>query len=164
LQSQHPTAIDHKAAFGPVILITPMFHLPPFASRQAQIQQNIETPSGSSNEPPISYSAINHPNQSTPNARSFYKKTLAFIMYPVAPSYKLFEPPAPHNPYFDPFSVLIPNKRLNSTKAASMLKGFNKNDQYTSNAYDFLNNKNRIFFSLCYYEKMRPSQFAAIFP
>jgi hypothetical protein len=45
-----------------------------------------------------------------------------------------------------------------------MLKGFNKDNQYTGNAYDFLDNKIRILFNLCYYEKMRPSQFAAIFP
>jgi hypothetical protein len=45
-----------------------------------------------------------------------------------------------------------------------MLKGFNKDDKYTGNAYDLLDNKIRIFFSLCYYGKMRLSQFAAIFP
>jgi hypothetical protein len=45
-----------------------------------------------------------------------------------------------------------------------MLKGFNKDDQYTGNAYDLLDDKIRIFFSLCYHEEMRPSQFAAIFP
>jgi hypothetical protein len=33
LQSQHPTATDHKAASGPVILTTLMFHFSPFASR-----------------------------------------------------------------------------------------------------------------------------------
>jgi hypothetical protein len=45
-----------------------------------------------------------------------------------------------------------------------VLKGFNKNDQYTGNAYDLLNDKIRILFSLCYHEKVRLSQFAAIFP
>jgi hypothetical protein len=45
-----------------------------------------------------------------------------------------------------------------------VLKGFNKNDQYTGNVYDLLDNKIRIFFSLCYHKKVRPSQFAAIFP
>jgi hypothetical protein len=128
LQSQHPIAIDHKAAFGPVILIILMFHPSPSAFRQAQIQQSIETPFESSNEPLIDYFAINHPNQSTPGARSFHGGTPAFIVYPVAPSYKPFEPPAPYNLYFDLPPVPIPNKRLNPTKAASVLKGFNKDD------------------------------------
>jgi hypothetical protein len=85
-------------------------------------------------------------------------------VYPIAPFYKPFEPPAFYNPYFDLLLIPIPNKRLNPTKAASVLKGFNKNDQYTGNVYDFLDDKIRILFSLCYYEKMRLSQFAAIFP
>jgi hypothetical protein len=62
LQSQHPTAINRRAAFGPVVSTTLMFHSPPSASRQAQIQQSIETPFRSSNEPLIGYSAVNHPN------------------------------------------------------------------------------------------------------
>jgi hypothetical protein len=128
LQSQHFTAIDHKAASGFVILTTFIFHFSPFAFRQTQIQQNIETPSGSSNEPLIGYSAVNHPNQSTPGARSSHEGTLAFIIYPVAPSYRPSEPLVPHNPYFNLFLVPIPNKRLNPTKAALVLKGFNKDD------------------------------------
>jgi hypothetical protein len=85
-------------------------------------------------------------------------------VYPVAPSYKPSEPPAFYNPYFDLSPVLIPNKRLDPIKAALVLKGFNKDDQYTGNAYDLLDDKIRTFFSLCYYGKMRPLQFAAIFP
>jgi hypothetical protein len=45
-----------------------------------------------------------------------------------------------------------------------VLKRFNKDDQYTGNTYDLLNDKIRIFFSLCYHKKVRLSQFAAIFP
>jgi hypothetical protein len=105
-----------------------MFHFPLFASRQAQIQQSIETPFGSSNEPLVGYSAVNHFNQLTPGARSFYGGTPAFIVYPVAPFYRPSEPPVPYNPYFDLPLVPILNKRLDPTKAASVLKGFNKDD------------------------------------
>jgi hypothetical protein len=141
-----------------------MFHTPPSASCQIQIQQSIETPSKSSNEPLIGYSAVNHPNQSIPGAQSSYGGTPASTVHPVAPSYRPFEPPAPHNPYFDLPLVPVPNERLDPTKAASLLKGFNRNDQYTGNAYDLLDDKIRIFFSLCYHGEMRLSQFAATFP
>jgi hypothetical protein len=36
--------------------------------------------------------------------------------------------------------------------------------RYTGNAYDLLNDKVRLFYNICYYNKIRPSQFAAVFP
>jgi hypothetical protein len=80
------------------------------------------------NEPLVGYFAINHPNQLIPGARLSYGGTPASTVYPIAPFYKSFELPAFYNSYFDLPLVPIPNKRLNPTKAALVLKGFNKND------------------------------------
>jgi hypothetical protein len=129
-----------------------------------RVQSSIETPPGFANEQQNGYISVQNFDQTAPETRLVYEAFVARKPYSLVPPFTSQITPAPHDPYFDLLPRFIPNERLDSTKAAIMIKLWNKDKKYIGNAYDLLNDKVRLFYNICYYSKIRLSQFAAVFP
>jgi hypothetical protein len=129
-----------------------------------RVQPSIKTPSGLANEQQNNYTGVQSFDQTAPETRSAYEAPVARKPYPSVPPFTSQITPAPHDPYFDLLLRPIPNKRLDSTKAAMVIKLWNKDKRYIGNAYDLLDDKIRLFYNICYHNEIRLSQFAAVFP
>jgi hypothetical protein len=129
-----------------------------------RVQPSIENPPGPANEQQNDYIGVQNFDQTAPKTRSAYEALIARKPYSLVP---LFTPqiiPAPHDPYFDLLPRPISNERLDPTKAAIIIKLWDKDKRYIGNIYDLLDDKMRLFYDICYHNKIRPSQFAAVFP
>ncbi|KAF1942217.1 hypothetical protein EJ02DRAFT_345997, partial [Clathrospora elynae] len=76
-----------------------------------------------------------------------------------------FRPPAlPH----DPYKTLPPrwshNDRLNASTITQFSKLWDNSNKYTGNAYDLLDDKIKIFFSICWQVDIKEEEFHAVFP
>lgn len=70
-------------------------------------------------------------------------------------------------PVYNPYSTLppypYPNKRLDTNKISQFTKTYDKENKYTGDPYDLINDKMGIFLNLCYYMDIQPGQFYALF-
>ncbi|KJZ75136.1 hypothetical protein HIM_05622 [Hirsutella minnesotensis 3608] len=77
-------------------------------------------------------------------------------------------PTDPLQPDFDPYHTLpprnVPNARPNGQALALFLKIWNKEDSYSGQPYDLLDDKIRTFLSVCYTAQVSENQFHAILP
>jgi hypothetical protein len=108
----------------------PEHHIPHIAPRQMRVQPSIKTPLGPANEQKNDYISVQSLYQTAPETRSAYKASAVRKPYPSVPLFTAQITLAPHNLYFDLFPRLIPNKRLDLTKAAIMIKFWNKDKRY----------------------------------
>ncbi|KAF1936906.1 hypothetical protein EJ02DRAFT_447775 [Clathrospora elynae] len=100
--------------------------------------------------------------QARPPATAYCKVT----PFPQQPTSGVpFRPPAlPHNPY----KTLPPrwsrNNRLNASTITQFSKLWDNSNKYTGNAYDLLDDKIKIFFSICWQVNIKEEEFHAVFP
>lgn len=70
-------------------------------------------------------------------------------------------------PVYDLYSTLPPhpysNKRLDVNKISQFTKTYDKENKYTGDPYDLIDDKMRIFLNLCYYMDIQLGQFYALF-
>jgi hypothetical protein len=109
-----------------------------------RVQPSIETPPGPANEQKNDYINVQSLDQTAPETRSAYEASATRRPYPSIPPFTPQITPAPHNPYFDLFSQPIPNKRLDFTKAAIIIKIWDKDKRYIGNAYDLLSRRDQV--------------------
>ncbi|KAM4067767.1 hypothetical protein HRG_009842 [Hirsutella rhossiliensis] len=57
----------------------------------------------------------------------------------------------------------VPNERLDPAVSAQFLKTFDKDQKYTGEPYDLLDDKMKIFFNICFHAQIRETQFYAVF-
>ena len=77
-------------------------------------------------------------------------------------------PARPPDPPHDPYKTLPPrwsrNDRLDANKITQFSKLWDNSNKYTGNAYDLLDDKIKIFFSICWQVDIQEEQFHAVFP
>ena len=76
-------------------------------------------------------------------------------------------PQQPFNAYANPYTqippIRMPNEMLPATIVAQFVKIWDKNSNYTGEAYDILDDKIRYFLDTCYTVAIKQSQFHAVF-
>jgi hypothetical protein len=87
-----------------------------------RVQPSIENPPGPANEQQNDYTSVQSFDQTAPETRSAYEAPVARKPYSLVPFFIPQITPAPYDPYFDLLPRFIPNKRLDSTKAAIIIK------------------------------------------
>jgi hypothetical protein len=77
-------------------------------------------------------------------------------------------PDRPPDLYYDPYKTLPPrwsrNDRLGANTITQFSKLWDHSNKYTGNAYDLLDDKIKIFFSICWQVDIQEEQFHAVFP
>ncbi|KAF2023536.1 hypothetical protein EK21DRAFT_118683, partial [Setomelanomma holmii] len=100
--------------------------------------------------------------QRRPPATAYCKVTL----FPQQPTSRVPDRPPnlPHNPY----KTLPPQWSCNDQLDANIITQFSKlwdnSNKYTGNAYDLLDDKIKVFFSICWQVDIQEEQFHAVFP
>jgi hypothetical protein len=86
--------------------------------------------------------------------------------FPQQPTISVLDRP-PELPH-DPYKTLPPrwsrNDRLNANTITQFLKIWDNSKKYTGDAYDLLDDKIKIFFSICWQVDIREEEFHAVFP
>ena len=87
--------------------------------------------------------------------------------YPQRPK-GLSVPPIEPSGETDPFKAVPPiefdNEKLNPTTINTFVKMWDRDKKYTGKPYDLLDDKLKIFYSICYHADINPGQFHAVFP
>ncbi|KJZ69538.1 hypothetical protein HIM_11080 [Hirsutella minnesotensis 3608] len=144
-QSPPPTAITPQAP----VIATPLPSSPTPPSQQ--------NPAPTTQDTPIPTSLTTYPTT--------YRFQRPDLVQPI--TQPLPEPPSEPMP-IDAYTKLppddIPNAAVNSDVQQKFMKLWDKEKSYTGEPYDLLDDKLRIFMSICYNIQVKPSQFHALFP
>ena len=100
------------------------------------------------------------PKPSGPSASSAYPgPSGSSAAYPVPVLYA----PVPTSATYDPYTSLpphpYPNERLDSSKLSQFTKTYDKDNKYTGDPYDLIDDKMRIFLNLCYHMEIKPTHY-----
>ncbi|KAF1937170.1 hypothetical protein EJ02DRAFT_458956, partial [Clathrospora elynae] len=98
------------------------------------------------------------------NFDRFCKYTPAYPQRPKGPSL----PPIETSGETDPYKAIPPidfsNEKLDATTINTFVKMWDRDKKYTGKPYDLLDDKLKIFYSICYHADIGPGQFHAVFP
>ncbi|KAF1361880.1 hypothetical protein EJ07DRAFT_164355 [Lizonia empirigonia] len=87
--------------------------------------------------------------------------------YPQRPQ-GLSVPPIQRSGETDPYKAIPPidfsNEKLSAATINVFVKMWDRDKKYTGKPYDLLDDKLKIFYSICYHADIQPSQFHAVFP
>ncbi|KAF1935267.1 hypothetical protein EJ02DRAFT_507147 [Clathrospora elynae] len=88
--------------------------------------------------------------------------------YPQRPKGTSRLPPIEPSGETDPYKAVPPidvgNEKLNATTINAFVKMWDRDKKYTGKPYDLLDDKLKIFYSICYHADIGPGQFHAVFP
>ncbi|KAF1936681.1 hypothetical protein EJ02DRAFT_479403 [Clathrospora elynae] len=76
----------------------------------------------------------------------------------------LIKPSSETNPYKAVPPIDFSNEKLNATTINAFVKMWDRDKKYTGKPYNLLDDKLKIFYSICYHADIRPGQFHAVFP
>lgn len=115
----------------------------PHANQQQQTQQ-----------PPLTYN----------NFDRFREYTPAYPQRPKGPSVPPIMPSGDTDPYKAVPPINVSNEKLNAATINAFVKMWDRDKKYTGKPYDLLDDKLKIFYSICYHADIGPGQFHAVFP
>ena len=88
--------------------------------------------------------------------------------YPQRPKGTSRLPPIEPSGETDPYKAVPPidvsNEKLTATTINAFVKMWDRDKKYTGKPYDLLDDKLKIFYSICYHADIGPGQFHAVFP
>ncbi|KAF1936186.1 hypothetical protein EJ02DRAFT_438705 [Clathrospora elynae] len=88
--------------------------------------------------------------------------------YPQRPKGTSRLPPIKPSGETDPYKAVplidVGNEKLNATTINAFVKMWDRDKKYTGKLYDLLDDKLKIFYSICYHADIGPGQFHAVFP
>lgn len=95
--------------------------------------------------------------------------TPAFPQFPQLPQLpRQSVPPLPETTSNNPYSAIPPlwyrNEEINPTMITTFTKLWDKDKKYSGKPYDLLDNKLKLFYSICRHVGIHPGQFHAVFP
>ena len=107
-----------------------------------------------SQQPPLTYN----------NFHRFRDYTPAYPQRPKGPSVPPIIPLGDTDPYKSVPPIEFDNKKLDPKTINVFTKMWDREKKYTGKPYDLLDDKLKIFYSICYHADIRPDQFHAVFP
>jgi len=137
-----------------------------FDQQEEQEQRPVDTPTTTiehtvhpdpqrqSHQPPSIYNNFNRHRGFTP----------AYPQRPKGPSVPPSEPSGEMDPYKAVPPIEFDNERLDPATINVFVKMWDRDKKYTGKPYDLLDDKLKIFYSICYHADIQPGQFHAVFP
>ncbi|KAF1363027.1 hypothetical protein EJ07DRAFT_162974 [Lizonia empirigonia] len=107
-----------------------------------------------SHQPPLKYN----------NFDRFREYTPAYPQRPKGPSVPPIIPSGDTDPYKAVPPIEFGNKKLDPKTINVFTKMWDREKKYTGKPYDLLDDKLKIFYSICYHADIQPDQFHAVFP
>ena len=98
------------------------------------------------------------------NFDRFREYTPAYPQCPKGPSVPPIIPSGDTDPYKAVPPIEFGNEKLDPKTINVFTKMWDREKKYTGKPYDLLDDKLKIFYSICYHAEIRPDQFHAVFP